>query len=185
MKNKLISILLLAITLSFGQVYADSGIIPETRSVVDEQNYKPHIGLAIGVADPEGSSEPKGNYALTVGFQPYIPFSVGLELGHANFDDKADNLKRTSLLVKGKYNFGGDIFLINKSYIGAAIGPAWEDEDTGNEVALAIKHEIGFDYPIASIGDGKLYLGANLSHLMSTSSAPGTVSGNGVVTYWY
>jgi len=162
-----------------------SDLTPEVRAVQDKQAYKPHLGVKLGIADPEGSADAAAEVSATIGFQPVIPFSVGLESSFVKFNDDPSGLERTSLMVYGNYNFGGDIPIIKHSYVGVSAGPAWENEKNDEGLALVWVHTIGFDQPLTSLTREPLTIGASASYLISTRSTPDSLNLAGVIKYWY
>ena len=164
--------------------FADD-LTPELRAATTDELRKPHIGLNAGVGSPEGSFNPGGQYSIEYGLQPYIPFGLAIEGGYAYFTDNAANLSRTSLLLKGSYNFGGDIPVIRYSYIGLATGAAWEDSTLSEGLAILVVPQIGFDIPIENLVEAPLSLGFNGAYTISSRGTPDVFTASGVVKYWY
>ncbi len=166
---------------------AQSDTTPELRTVQQDSEFKPHVGLGVGVGNPEGSLDAGGNYTLEAGFQPIIPISFIGEYGVETYDTaSSDKLVRNRLLMKANYNFGGTIPIIRYAYVGLGLGPMWEDTNGDDGLALAIMPQAGFDYPLRKIIDqSPLTLGANVSQLFTTSDNPDVFAVKGVVKYWY
>lgn len=162
-----------------GQVLVE---FAEPRPVNSYEEYKPHLGLQLGVSSPEGSYEAAGNWALEAGFQPYIPFAIGLELSNKDYEstDGGETISRTSALIRGTYNFSGAGFL-RYSYVGAATGPVWEQ---GN-VYLGVSPLVGFDAPIASTALEQITLGAQVRYALVSSDGPDAAEFNAVAKYWF
>ncbi len=160
-------------------------ITPEVRVVQNEELYQPHIGFGAAVSNPEGSYNPGGQYTLEFGLQPIIPFSYSLKAGYGYYTDGAANFSRTSLIFEGKYNFGGDLPIIEYSYIGLGAGTAWEDSTTDEGLAFVYYPQIGFDIPLRSLLDAPISAGLNYNYLVSTRSLPDTANLAAVVKYWY
>jgi hypothetical protein len=163
-----------------------SEILPEMRSVANVSELKPHMGLAVGVGSPEGSLNSAGNYAVEVGYQPYVPVSFAGVLSIADYTGAGDiKLVRSSLLAKAAYNFGGQIPFIRYSYVSMGLGPMWEDTATKDQLALGFLPNLGFDYPLKNIMESPLTLGLNVSYLLTTSTNADVFAMNGVVKYWF
>lgn len=161
----------------------------ETRPVTTQSELKPHVGLLTGLATPEGSYRSGAEYGVTVGYQPYIPFGVGLEVStsQSNPSEGPDSreLTRTKVLVQGTYNFGGDIPVLSKTYIGIAAGPMLESVNGDDTWVLGTMPTAGFDIPF-QLKDGKdLSLGLNTRYLVSSSGASNTFSLNAMAKYWF
>lgn len=166
----------------------DNAIV-ETRPVITESELKPHVGLLTGLATPEGSYRSGAEYGVTLGYQPYIPFGVGLELStsQSNPSEGPDSLElqRTKILAQGAYNFGGNIPVLSKSYIGIAVGPMLETINNDDNWVIGTMPTAGFDIPF-TLEDGKdLSLGLNARYLVSSSGAPNTFSLNAMAKYWF
>lgn len=175
-----------ALAFSFGaqaQEKTGSSTFPKPREVVDQSELRPHVGVMVGVANPEGSYRSSGEYGIDVGYQPLIPFGLGLEItGSAIESDAGDRLDRTGILAKATYNFGGETVVIRDSYVGLGLGAALKSDGTD----LVSAPLVGFDIPInREKGRNMFSLGANAKYIIVGSSDPDTLSVNGVVKYWY
>lgn len=157
----------------------------ESRSVVDDQMHRPHIGINAGVGSPEGSFNPGGQYSLEFGLQPYIPFGLAVEAGYSYFTDDAANLSRTSLLLRGSYHLGGDIPVIKYSYLGLGVGTAWEDSTVDEGLAAIVVPQLGFDFPLERLFSAPVSLGINASYTISSRSTPDVFTTSGAIKYWY
>lgn len=160
--------------------------LPEPRAIREPSEMKPHVGLQLGMTNPEGSFHSAAEYALDVGFQPYIPFGMSMELSHSETDREGvvDTIKRTTVMAKGTYNFGGEIDFIKYCYVGAGVGAS-----LGEAKALLVSAPlVGFDIPLAGLvreEAGKLSLGALAKYAFYEGSSPDTLSMNGMVKYWF
>ncbi len=105
------TILMTAVLLFLVSVYAraQSGqtgtTFPKPATAMSQDLAKPHIGLIAGVTNPEASFATRMEYGLDAGFQPWAPFSLGMEVTGLNSDRKLgaqpQDLNRTNILVKG------------------------------------------------------------------------------------
>lgn len=167
----------------------DNAVLVKPRAVADNAEYKPHAGLLAGYADPEGSYRSGAEYGITVGYQPYIPFGLGLELSTTQNDVTTGptefDFRRTKLLVQGTYNFGGAIPVISHSYIGLAIGPMLESTTGSDELVFGTMPTLGFDYPIATNNGKDITLGLNARYLISSSGVPDAFGLNAMAKYWF
>ncbi len=160
-------------------------VTPEIRAVTTEEMYQPHIGIGAAVSSPEGSFNPGGLYSIEFGLQPVIPFSYAVKIGYGYYTDDDANFSRTSLVLEGKYNFGGNIPVIKYTYVGLGLGPAWEDSTVDEGMAVAFYPQVGFDIPLKSILNDTWSIGVNYNYLISSRSTPDTSNLSGVVKYWY
>lgn len=161
----------------------ESSTFPALRSANSDERM-PHIGLMVGTARPEGSFDASPEFGIDIGYQPYIPFGLGLEAAYSEPEEDltGDKLKRTSVLAKAVYNLGGDIMLIRDSYVGFGVGAVFQDDDT----TLASAPLVGFDIPIRDRNDqASISLGANAKFLTVEGDEPDALSINGIVKYWY
>lgn len=164
--------------------YADD-FTPELREVDNSSMRRPHIGVNIGVGNPEGSRTPGGRYLVEVGLQPYVPFGLAVEGGYSYFTDGPDKVSRTSLLLKGTYNFGGTVPVLKYSYIGLGIGPAWEDSTHKDGFAALTVPQLGFDIPLETFVSKPLSIGLNASYNISSTGTRNVFYTSGVLKYWY
>lgn len=198
-KNNIYFIVLLVISLAF-LVYlvpfraeaADEDINKITvkpKPVEFQSEFKPHVGLLTGLANPEGNYRSSAEYGITVGYQPYIPFGLGLELSstYSNVSSGPEqyDLQRTKLLVQGTYNFGGSVPIINKSYVGVAVGPMLESVNSDDSWVIGTMPTVGFDYPFALNNGKDISAGLNARYLVSSSGEPNTFSVNAMAKYWF
>lgn len=178
-------ILALPLFLGVNSFAQQSEITPEIRTVENPSEYVPHIGISVGIGEPEGSLDAGGNYALEIGFQPIIPFGLAAELSFADYNNGGTDLERASLLLKGSYNFGGDIPILRHSYVGLGLGIVNERFAGDTDLELGLMPNAGADIPIRGFTDEPLTVGFNVSHMYLTSNAPDVFAINAVVKYWY
>lgn len=159
---------------------------PTPREVLQE-GLNPHIGVTAGVVNPEGSYKSGAEYGVNFGFQPYIPFGLGMSLTFSSNESKnADtrSLDRTSVLVRGSYNFGGSVTVIKNSFVGLATGPIINQDAT----YFGIAPILGFDIPVRE-WSGKylsyLSVGAEARYMIVSSNESDGLTVNGVLKYWF
>lgn len=160
---------------------------PKPSAVENGEMYQPHVGIIAGHSMPEGSYDSNIEYGIDVGYQPYIPFGLGVEISQATYDGEGQNpeLIRTKALVKASYNMGGNIPIIRDSYLGLGVGPMLERAYANDLVYVGYMPNLGFDVPLKDIGDDKFSLGGNARYLISSSDTPDVFSVNGVLKYWF
>ncbi len=163
-----------------------SSTLPKPRAVEETTEWRPHVGLMLGVNSPEGSYRAAPEYALDVGYQPYIPFGLGLEIATSRIEQKDDGdaLSRTMAWVKGSYHFGGDTVILKDSYVGVGLGAAMKSD--GTDIASAPL--LGFDIPFKNANSQErayFSLGAHAKYMVVSGSDPDALSLNGVMKYWY
>lgn len=160
-----------------------SSTFPAPMKAEGKSELKPHVGILMGMMDPSGRSAVSGDFGVDVGFQPYVPFGLGMEL--AGY--RAEDADRARLLVRGTYNFGGTIPVIRHSYVGAGIGATMGSDRT----LLTSAPMVGFDIPVWDINpdaamSGHLFtLGLHAKLLITEGSEPDAFAMNGVVKYWF
>lgn len=153
---------------------------PDKPENVDE--WRTHLGVIGGYVENDGAYNPTVEYGLDMGWQPYIPFGIGVELTTASNDD----LTRSKLLGRFTYNFGGSIALLNRSYIGGAIGPAWDSDSENEGIHLAYAPVlIGFDIPFKEVTEETLSLGMQAKYLVIEGDSPDSLIINGAMKYWF
>ncbi len=162
---------------------ATSNTLPTPRRVVSDEELKPHFGVQVGMASPEGSYRNGLEYGINAGFQPVIPFGLGVELSTSRTDAKNGNeaLRRTNLWVNGSYNFGGHADVIRYSYIGVGVGSIFQNDRSD----LAIAPLMGFDIPIDRTQKDFASVGAEAKYAFISGGNPDALSVNGVIKYWY
>lgn len=157
------------------------------RQEVEQEGLNPHVGVTVGVANPEGSYRSGAEYGLNVGLQPYVPFGLGMSLTFSKNKGKEAgqrDLDRTAILVRGTYNFGGTITVIKNSFIGVATGPIVNQDAT----YFALAPVLGFDIPVRE-WSGKylsyLTFGAEAKYTMVSSDESDGLTVNGAIKYWF
>lgn len=165
------------------------GTFPKPTDAQGIEEWKPHVGVIAGFADPEGRFQSAAEYGLDVGFQPYIPFGLGMELSSSSNEIEdagtSEDLTRTKLLMKGTYNFGGNIVLLKDSFVGLGAGPIFESFLGDDNIYLGVMPVVGFDIPLQEKAREYLSLGLNAKYLISSGGGPDTFSMNGIVKYWF
>ncbi len=155
--------------------------LPHPEPVVNADQYRFSFGFLGGVNIPEGNKSTTPEIGMDFGFQPYIPYSAGVELTTSNFGGKGLQ-KRTTFLLKSSYNFGGDIPVIRYSYVGLGIGPTFLY--TGTELAVAPL--MGFDIPLQGETHHQEWsLGFYAKYLMVTTNDPDSLILLGSLKYWF
>jgi len=160
---------------------AGSSFVPEKRPVRNESEYKPHVGLLAGAAQPEGSGETASEIGFDVGYQPYIPYGAGLEYIHSRVEDGSQKKNRDTVWLKGSFNFGGTQALLRDSYVGLGLGVVMLSDRT----AVAAAPIAGFDVPLGSEKPQFVSLGAAARYAIVSDGEVDTFSLNGVVKYWF
>jgi hypothetical protein len=144
--------------------------------------------IALRSANPDLNTYGDGwNNGIELGFRPYINFGYAFELsGFASESDNDDlpSLTRTQLLAKGLFNFAGSTPVIQYSYIGAGLGPIWDNIENDVATAIGFVPTIGFDIPIENSNRG-LMLGANANYLFITADRPESFALNGNIKYQF
>jgi len=160
-----------------------SSTFPKPTAVESKKELRPHIGLTVGTSSPEGSYDTAPMYGINVGYQPIIPFGLGLSVTRTEnrAQGAADDLERTAVLLQGTYSLGGTQPLIKHSWVGVAAGPIFRRDGTDTGLVPAM---LGFDIPLQEEADRTLSLGADAQYLM-VSGAPDSLNINGVIKYWY
>lgn len=180
MKNVLVILFLVTGFQVWSQETGRSAI-PEKRAVQKDAEYKPHLGLLAGAAQPEGSGDTASEVGLDIGYQPYIPYGVGLEYIHSRVDDGTDEKDRDTVWLKGSFNFGGTMALIRDSYVGLGLGAVMLSDRT----AWAAAPIAGFDIPLERKQDQFVSLGASARYAIVSDGEVDTFSLSGVVKYWF
>ncbi len=161
-----------------------SSVMPEPRQLTSFEEWRPHMGLTVGVATPEGRYDSAAELGVDVGAQPYIPFGVGAEfLTTATQESENDNLRRTTILLRGTYNFGGTLPMIRYGYVGVGVGPAFH---LGGNTELAAAPMVGFDIPLQHAANHEyLSLGARAKYMFVAGGEADAFAVNGALKYWY
>lgn len=167
---------------------AAGSIISEPRALATEGELKPHLGFLLGLSNPEGAYSSAAEIGITMGYQFYIPYSLGFELSSAGNEASSDSavLRRTKVLAQLAYNFAGNIPVLSKSYVGLGMGPMLESFRGDDEVVWGVMPVIGFDIPLG-VGktENSFSLGGNVRYLISSSGLPNVFSTNVAAKYWF
>lgn len=159
---------------------------PEPREVLQE-GLNPHIDLSMGLTSPEGSYGTGLEYGIGFGFQPYVPFGLGMTMTHSSNSSKfagTRSLERTTVLVRGTYHLAGEIPIIRYSHVGVAAGPVINQDAT----YMGITPLIGFDIPVREwVGEYISYVsvGVEAKYLMVSSDESDGLTVNGALKYWF
>lgn len=165
---------------AFGQDNPRS-VVTKPRPVEVESEFKPHVGLLMGVSQPEGSGQESADLGIDIGYQAYIPFSLGAEYIHSRIDDGNETKDRDTVWLKSTYNLGGTIPVISQSYVGVGVGAAFRSDGT----SAAIAPIVGFDIPVTDFEKGFMSLGANARYSVVADGELDTFSLAGVAKYWF
>lgn len=154
--------------------------LPLVKEVQNKEEFRMHVGMNLGINNPEGTRGATPELGVDVGFQPVIPFGVGFEVSTSRFSSSDDQYhKRTTMMVRGTYNFGGDTPVLRYSYFGLATGAVFLND--GSELGVAPL--IGFDVPL---DDAHTYsLGYSARYLFVTSKDPDSLITSASLKYWF
>jgi hypothetical protein len=157
-------------------------IFPLPKPVVEKENYKMHVGLLTGINIPEGRRGATPEIGVDIGYQPFIPYGLGLELSTSRFDAADDEMhKRVTMLAKGSYNFGGDLPVIRYSYVGLAGGAVFLHK--GPEMGIA--PTMGFDIPLGPEIHDAMTLGFYTKYLVVSGGQPDSLMTSAAFKFWY
>lgn len=155
---------------------------PQVKNVQNNQERRIHLGLNLGINSAEGRRGSTPELGLEMGFQPLIPFGLSLELSTSKFDgDDDESHRRTTLLGKGTYNFGGDTPVVRYSYLGLGTGPVFLNDGT----ELGVAPLLGFDIPLYGDTDQACSLGFMAKYLFVTGHKPDSLITSAAVKYWF
>lgn len=159
----------------------DSGpTLPLVKEVHNREESRIHVGMNLGINNPEGSRGATPELGFDIGYQPLIPFGLSLELSTSRFDQSHDEFyRRTTMMVRGTYNFGGDTPVIKYSYFGVATGAVFLND--GTEMGLA--PVVGFDVPLTD--DHSTSLGFIAKYLFVTSRDPDSLITSAALKHWF
>lgn len=157
-------------------------ILTSPRPVMESSEWRPHVGLVGGVASTEANGDTYGEYGIDVGYQYYIPYSLGAEYTHSRASTSTGDQNRDTVWIKGTYNFAGDNAFIRNSYAAIAVGAVF----TTAETSAAIAPILGFDIPLKEAGSRSFFsVGANTRYAFIGNNNDDSYSLSGVVKYWY
>jgi hypothetical protein len=168
----------------------NQSVLTTPRKSEGREEMRPHIGALIGLSNPNDDYGTNLQYGIDVGFQPIIPFSLSMEISRVQTEssDSIDkDLDRVNLLAKANYNFGGNIPVIKNSFVGAALGPIFDNYEGVTYVRLGTGLNLGADFPITSAETMQdvWSIGANVGYLLVSDTDTDTLNVAGVVKYWY
>lgn len=175
----------LALLFAFGTAHAaepGTSFIQEPRAVKTESEFKPHVGILMGMSTPEGSYESSGNFGIESGFQPVIPFGIAVSYSFQDYDTKntlGQDLERALVSTKLTYHFAGTS-PIGKTFVGIAPGLSWEND----VVYGAIAPLAGIDIPLENKAQ-PISLGLQTKYTIVASDGPDTFDVNGIIKYWF
>lgn len=164
-------------------VQGSSATMPTPSPVTSNDQWRPHFGLLASVVTPEGSFDPGIGYGIDIGFQPYIPFGLGLEITRSENEGRRSNsdIEQTAALARFTYNFGGTHWAVKNSFAGIGLGQVYK----GSRTELAGAPIIGFDVPIQDRTQNYLTVGANAKYLIIDGNDPDVTNVNATLKYWF
>lgn len=156
--------------------------LPIPHKVTNQDDYRLHFGFLGGLNIPEGNNKTTPEVGFDFGFQPYVPYSAGIELTTSDFGGSRSLQKRTTFLFKSAYNFGGDTPIIKYSYVGMGLGPTFLR--SGTEMAIAPM--MGFDIPLQGVTHHQEWsLGLYVKYLWVTTTDPDSLVTLASLKYWF
>lgn len=161
-------------------------LFPKMREV-EQDGLKPHVDVMIGQAVPEGRFRPGSELGFGFGFQPYVPFGLGLMINHTVATPNGSgirNIDRTAALLRGTYHFAGETPLVKYSHIGLAAGPVINQD----AMYFGLTPIIGFDVPVQEwIGEYYSYvtLGAEARYLFVSAPESDQLTLTAAAKYWF
>lgn len=160
-----------------------SEAFPEKRSVGAVSEYQPHIGIMAGTVSSNNADSTYSEMGFDFGYQPYIPFGLGFEATGSKFEDTDGEIRsKTNLILKGSYNFGGDVFLIKNSFVGLAADSIILRENSD----FCYGPLLGFDIPVTEdTSRSHITIGANAKYLFTDDTPTEGLAVNGAVKYWF
>lgn len=164
------------------------GTFPKVTATMSQDYVRPHVGVFGGIANPEQSFDSTMDYGLDVGFQPWTPIGVGLEISQLTSNrmegNQRQDLERTNILARLTYNLGGTIPVIRYSYLGLGLG-AVIDTDAYKGTHSGIAPLAGFDIPLTEAPSRFFSLGLAAKYVFVSGPSPDSTSLNGNVKYWF
>ena len=165
------------------------GTFTEPRRAYGPDEYKVHVGLELGFAEPGERYNAGAEYGANVGFQPIVPIGLGLEVATLSTSqvDTGVSFDRTKVMLNGTYNFGGNLPVIRHSYLGAGLGPVYDTIGSASNTYLGINLLAGADFPLISdsVGRNSFSLGAVAKYLIVTEDAQDSFALNAQLKYWF
>jgi hypothetical protein len=180
---------LLLLLTSFAFAFADDAPVvdhgptfPVVKEVHNRLERRMHVGVNMGINNPEGTRGATPELGMEVGFQPLIPFGLSLELSSSRFfSGDIDTYKRNTVLVRGTYNLGGETPVIRYSYLGLATGAVFLHDG----MELGVAPVTGFDIPLYSELDHSCSLGFMAKYLFVTTDDPDSLITSAALKYWF
>ncbi len=160
----------------------------EQRAAPSEQ--KPHVGLTLGTMNPDNNYSTAFEYGVDAGFQPWVPFGVGLELSYVATDRaegaRDQDLNRYTILPRMTYNLGGNVPVIRNMYLGLGAGAIIDDGSPNQGTHFGFAPLAGFDIPLVqNPARNFVSLGLGTKYLFVSGPSPDAFSVNGLVKYWF
>lgn len=151
---------------------------------------RPHIGLTLGTMNPDNNYSTAFEYGVDAGFQPWVPFGVGLEVSFVSTDRaqgaRDQSLNRVTILPRVTYNLGGNIPVIRSMYLGLGAGAIIDDGSPNQGAHLGVAPLAGFDIPLVENRTRDFVsLGLSTKYLLVSGPSPDAFSINGLVKYWF
>lgn len=154
--------------------------LPLVKEIQNREEARMHMGINLGINNAEGTRGGTPELGIDIGFQPLIPFGLSLELSTSRFDSSQDQMhRRTTMMVRGTYNFGGDTPVIRYSYFGLATGAVFLNDGT----ELGVAPLVGFDVPITD--DHSCSLGFVAKYLFVTTDDPDSLITSASIKFWF
>jgi hypothetical protein len=163
--------------------------LPQPRAVENQSEWKPSVGLLMGYSALNGGEFSNNAAALVeAAFQPVIPFGLGAQFQYSPGDVQSSgpnpDWNTTNLLLKGTYNFGGNVVVLRNSYVGAKTGLTLYSGDVPTETHFSLGPVVGFDIPVDV--EKHFTLGAEGTYLgVLGDASPDQVSLLGAAKYWF
>lgn len=180
MKKKNLLYAVVTLILAFEVQAQQSRTFPESRPLYTRAETQPHVGLMGGVVNTNNSDGNTGEYGVDIGYQPYVPYGLGLEATWSDTPDTTgENSSRTAILAKSTYNFGGATTVIRNSYAGLGLGTVLRDDNSH----FAGGPILGFDIPLTD--EAMWTLGANAKYLFVDGVEPDALAVNAAIKYWF
>lgn len=164
----------------------NQSVFPEPAQVESKQQLKAHVGVLAGVNSLDGSGyDASPSLAIDTGLQPYIPFGMGAEIDYSKNRARLsgeEDLERITALLKGTYNFGGDITLLSKSYVGVVAGAIFANDRRTDVVSGPL---VGFDLPMVTHSNDMVSAGLQMKYLVISGSEPDALIASAAFKYWF
>lgn len=151
---------------------------------------KPHVGVTLGSMNPDNNFSTSFEYGLDAGYQPWVPFGLGIEISNVVTDRVDDgreqDLNRFTILPRLTYNLGGTTPVIRDTYFGLGLGAIIDDGSPNQGAHLGIAPLAGFDIPLVeNPTNDYVSLGLATKYVFVSGPSPNAFSVNGLVKYWF